>query len=68
MTTKSMQMSHSSLTHSPAKHKKIIDAEEHQAQSDDMRLACDRMSVRHAAKAHGVESPYVVQPKYLRGR
>ena len=32
------------------------------------RLACDRMSVRHAAKAHGVESPYVVQPKYLRGR
>ena len=41
MTTKSMQMSRSSLTHSPAKHKKIIDAEEHQAQSDDMRLAVD---------------------------
>ena len=32
------------------------------------RLACDRMSVRHAAKAHEVRSPYVVQPKYLRGR
>ena len=41
MTTKSMQMSRSSLTHSPAKHKKIIDAEEHQAQSDDMRLTVD---------------------------
>ena len=41
MTTKSMQMSRSSLTHSPAKHKKIIDAEEHQAKSDDMRLAVD---------------------------
>ena len=41
MTTKSMQMSRSSLTHSLAKHKKIIDAEEHQAQSDDMRLAVD---------------------------
>ena len=32
------------------------------------RLSCNRMSVRHAAKAHGVESPYVVQPKYLRGK
>ena len=32
------------------------------------RLSCDRMSVRHAAAAHGVESPYVVQPKYLRGK
>ena len=32
------------------------------------RLSCDRMSVRSAAKAHGVESPYVVQPKYLRGK
>ena len=41
MTTKSMQMSRSSITHSHAKHKKIIDAEEHQAQSDDMRLAVD---------------------------
>lgn len=41
MTTKSMQMSRSSITHSPAKHKKIIDAEEHQAQSDEMRLAVD---------------------------
>ena len=41
MTTKSMQMSRSSLTHSPAKQKKIIDAEEHQAQSDDMRLTVD---------------------------
>ena len=41
MTTKSMQMSRSSITHSHAKHKKIIDAEEHQAQSDDMRLTVD---------------------------
>ena len=41
MTTKSMQMSRSSITDSHAKHKKIIDAEEHQAQSDDMRLAVD---------------------------
>ena len=41
MTTKSMQMSRSSLTHSHAKHKKIIDAEEHQAMSDDMRLTVD---------------------------
>ena len=32
------------------------------------RLSCDRMSVRHAAAAHGVKSPYVVQPKYLRGK
>jgi len=31
------------------------------------RLSCDRMSVRHAAKAHGVRSPYFVVPKYLRG-
>ena len=32
------------------------------------RLSCDRMSVRHAAAAHGIKSPYVVQPKYLRGK
>ena len=38
MTTKSMQMSRSSITNTHAKHKKIIDAEERQAQSDDMRL------------------------------
>ena len=30
------------------------------------RLSCDRMSVRHAAKAHGVRSPYRVKPKFLR--
>ena len=32
------------------------------------RLSCDRISVRHAAKAHGVRSPYFVVPKYLKGR
>ena len=32
------------------------------------RLSCDRMSVRHAAKAHRVRSPYFVVPKYLKGR
>ena len=41
MTTKSMQMSRSSITHSLAEHKKIIDAEEEQAKSDDMRLTVD---------------------------
>ena len=30
------------------------------------RLSCNRMSVRHAAKAHGVRSPYRVKPKFLR--
>ena len=30
------------------------------------RLSCDRMSVRHAAKAHEVRSPYRVKPKFLR--
>ena len=44
MTTKSMQMSRSSLTHSPAKHKKIIDAEEEQRRKsldDSERLNVD---------------------------
>ena len=40
MTTKSAT-ARSSITDSHAKHKKIIDAEERQAQSDDMRLAID---------------------------
>ena len=40
MTTKSAT-ARSSITDSLANHKKIIDAEEHQAQSDDMRLAVD---------------------------
>ena len=30
------------------------------------RLSCNRMSVRHAAAAHGVESPYRVKPKFIR--
>ena len=30
------------------------------------RLACDRMSVRNAAKVHGIKSPYRVKPKFLR--
>jgi len=30
------------------------------------RLSCDRMSVRHAAAAHGVKSPYRVKPKFIR--
>ena len=41
MTTKSLELAHSSLTDSPANHKKIIDAEECQAQSDELRLAVD---------------------------
>ena len=41
MTTKSMQMSRSSNIDSPEKHKKIIDAEECQAQSNELRLAVD---------------------------
>ena len=32
------------------------------------RVRCDRMSVRRAALVHGVESPYFVVPKFLRGR
>ena len=32
------------------------------------RVGCDRMSVRRAAQAHGVHSPYFVVPKFLRGR
>ena len=32
------------------------------------RVGCDRMSVRRAALAHGVRSPYFVVPKFLRGR
>ena len=32
------------------------------------RVGCDRMSVRRAALVHGVESPYFVVPKFLRGR
>ncbi len=32
------------------------------------RIGCDRMSVRRAAQAHGVRSPYFVVPKFLRGR
>ena len=32
------------------------------------RLGCGRMSVRHAAVAHGVQSPYFVVPKFLRRR
>ena len=30
------------------------------------RVRCDRMSVRRAAQAHGVHSPYFVVPKFLR--
>ena len=41
MTTKSMQMSRSSNIHSHSETKKIIDAEECQAQSDEMRLTVD---------------------------
>ena len=40
-TTKSERTSASSLTHSPAEHKKIIDAEEYQQKSDDLRLAVE---------------------------
>lgn len=29
------------------------------------RLSCDRMSVRRAAAAHGVKSPYTPVPKFL---
>ena len=32
------------------------------------RVGCDRMSVRRAALVHGVESPYFVVPKFLRGQ
>ena len=32
------------------------------------RVRCDRMSVRRAAQAHGVHSPYFVVPKFLRGQ
>ena len=32
------------------------------------RVGCDRMSVRRAALAHGVRSPYQVVPKFLRGK
>ena len=32
------------------------------------RLGCGRISVRSAAEYHGVQSPYFVVPKYLRGR
>ena len=32
------------------------------------RVGCDRMSVRRAAQAHGVHSPYFVVPKFLRGQ
>ena len=32
------------------------------------RIGCDRMSVRRAAQAHGVHSPYFVVPKFLRGQ
>ena len=44
MTTKSMQMSHSSITHSLAEHKKVIDAEEEQRRKsldDSERLTVD---------------------------
>ena len=41
MTTKSMQMSRSSNIHSHAETKKIIDAEECQAQSDELQLTVD---------------------------
>ena len=40
-TTKSERTSASSLIDSPAEHKKIIDAEEYQQQSDDQRLAVE---------------------------
>ena len=40
-TTKSERTSASSLTDSPAEHKKIIDAEEYQQKSDDLRLAVE---------------------------
>ena len=32
------------------------------------RIGCGRISVRSAAEAHGVRSPYFVVPKYLRGK
>ena len=32
------------------------------------RVGCNRMSVRRAAVAHGVRSPYRVKPKFLRNR
>ena len=32
------------------------------------RVGCGRISVRSAAEAHGVRSPYFVVPKYLRGK
>lgn len=32
------------------------------------RVGCDRTSVRRAAEAHGVKSPYRVVPKFLRRR
>ena len=32
------------------------------------RLLCGRTSVRRAAQAHGVKSPYFVVPKFLRGK
>ena len=41
MTTKSMQMSRSSNIHSHSETKKIIDAEECQAQSDELQLTVD---------------------------
>ena len=61
MTTKSMQMSRSSITHSHANHKKIIDAEECQAQSDELRLAVDcrisaDTSILDIIKAAGIQS------------
>ena len=61
MTTKSMQMSRSSLTDSHANHKKIIDAEECQAQSDELRLAVDcrisaDTSILDIIKAAGIQS------------
>ena len=40
-TTKSERTSASSLTDSPAEHKKIIDAEEYQQKSYDLRLAVE---------------------------
>jgi len=32
------------------------------------RVGCERMSVRRAAQAHGMHSPYFVVPKFLRGQ
>ena len=40
-TTKSERTSASSIIDTPAKHKKIIDAEEYQQKSDDLRLAVE---------------------------